>query len=370
MQVSGREYQLLNEALIDAFRWDSLAQMLAFALDQRLDFLAGRSDEFNTTVFKVIGEYNRRDQVEKLVQAARRFNPTHSGLHQVADALGRTTSVTGYIGSQVVPTEPGGLEKLVRRHVPKLSAQQTREQMMHVEGQMCVIERRKLTGSGEALGSGFLIGPDVVLTNYHVVEAYLKGNQAQQLQVRFDALLNETGLREPEEGIVFAVDEMPVACPYTTQDEVNVHQAPAADELDFAILLLADEAGYSQVGGSVGPGQTKVTRGWMTLPDPDPVYEVGDPLIIYQYPGGRELMMAIDTEAVVGLVWDGLRLRYRNNTEPGSSGSPVFNFDWQLVALHHAGAPGVEPVAYNQGIPIAAIKAWLAQAGKLSLLDA
>ena len=78
--------------------------------------------------------------------------------------------------------------------------------------------------------------------------------------------------------------------------------------------------------------------------------------------------MAIDTEAVVGLVWDGLRLRYRNNTEPGSSGSPVFNFDWQLVALHHAGAAGVEPVAYNQGIPIAPIKAWLAKENKLYLL--
>lgn len=369
MQVSGREYQLLNEALIDAFRWDSLEQMLAFALKQRLDFLAGRSDEFKTTVFKVIGEYNRRDQVEKLVQAARRFNPTHRGLHQVADALRRTTPVTGYIGSNVAPAEAGGLEKLVRRHVPKLKAQEMRKQMMRVEGQMCVIERR-LAGYGQALGSGFLIGPDVVLTNYHVVEAYLPGSQAQQLQVRFDALLQEDGLREPEAGIIFAVEEIPVACPYTAQDDGNAQQPPAPDELDFALLLLADAAGQSQVGGFAGEGQTKVNRGWVRLPDTDPVCEAGDPLIIYQYPGGRELMMAIDTEAVVGLVWDGLRLRYRNNTEPGSSGSPVFNFDWQLVALHHAGAPGVEPVTYNQGIPIAAIKAWLAQAGKLSLLDA
>ncbi len=368
MQVSGREYQLLNEALIDAFRWDSLEQMLAFALDQRLDFLAGRSDEFKTTVFKVIGEYNRRDQVEKLVQAARRFNPTHTGLHQVADALGRTIPVTGHIGSNIVPAEVGGLEKLVRRHVPKLNALQMREQMMRVEGQMCVIERR-LAGYGQALGSGFLIGPDAVLTNYHVVEAFLQGNQVQQLQVRFDALLKEDGLREPKEGIVFAVNEMPVFCPYTAQDKGNVHQPPIPDELDFAILLLADEAGCSQVGGFAGPGQTKVTRGWIKLPDPDPVYEAGDPLIIYQYPGGRELMMAIDTEAVIGLMWDGLRLRYRNNTEPGSSGSPVFNFGWQLVALHHAGAPGKEPVAYNQGIPMARIKAYLAESGMMHLLD-
>ena len=30
------------------------------------------------------------------------------------------------------------------------------------------------------------------------------------------------------------------------------------------------------------------------------------------------------------------RLRYQTNTEDGSSGSPVFNREWRVVALHHA----------------------------------
>lgn len=368
MQVKGQSYQLLNDALVDSFDTSSLTAMLQFGLGERLDVLVPITS-LQMTVFELIGKFNRRDQAELLVQAARRFNPTNTKLHQAAQLLGRATQVSARLDEQLTPLAGGELEKLVRRQVPKLNAQQMREQMMRVEGQMCVIERR-LAGYGQALGSGFLIGPDLILTNYHVVDAFLQGNQAQQLQVRFDALLNEDGLREPEEGTVFPVAEIPVACPFTTQDEGNVQQQPAPGELDFAILQLADEAAYSQVGGLIGPGQTQVTRGWIKLPNPDPVLEVGDPLIIYQYPGGRELMMAIDTEAVVGMMWDGLRLRYRNNTEKGSSGSPVFNFDWQLVALHHAGAPGVEPVAYNQGIPITAIKAWLAQAGKSSLLDA
>jgi V8-like Glu-specific endopeptidase len=113
------------------------------------------------------------------------------------------------------------------------------------------------------------------------------------------------------------------------------------------------------------------------MPDPDPAFEPGDPLIIYQYPCGRELMMAIDTEAVVETAWEGRRLRYRNNTEPGSSGSPVFDMRWNLVALHHAGAQTDDPAGYdpcssfgeddperalaefNQGIPIANIHAYI-----------
>jgi V8-like Glu-specific endopeptidase len=301
------------------------------------------------------------------VQAARRFNPTHSQLHQVAQILRRTTQVTAHMGNSVRPVGAWELEKLVRRQVPTLKAQEMRRQMMRIEGQMCVIERR-IAGYGQALGSGFLVGPDVVLTNYHVVENYLQGNQAQNLQVRFDALLQEEGVRQPEEGSVVPVEAIPIARPYTPDDSGNVKKPPSADDLDFALLLLVEEAGKAQVGGVAGPGQSKIARGWLQLPDPAPVLEVGDPLIIYQYPGGRELMMAIDTEAIVGTVWDGLRLRYRNNTERGSSGSPVFNFAWELVALHHGGAPGPEPAAYNQGIPAACIRAHLQAEGMLSLL--
>jgi len=56
------------------------------------------------------------------------------------------------------------------------------------------------------------------------------------------------------------------------------------------------------------------------------------------------------------------RLHYRAATEGGSSGSPVFNADWKLVGLHHAGGEALpklngEPGTYeaNEGISIGAI---------------
>ena len=56
------------------------------------------------------------------------------------------------------------------------------------------------------------------------------------------------------------------------------------------------------------------------------------------------------------------RIRYLTDTEPGASGSPVFDDRWQVVALHHASVEVKkdvyrgEVVKYNnQGIAIHAI---------------
>jgi V8-like Glu-specific endopeptidase len=58
------------------------------------------------------------------------------------------------------------------------------------------------------------------------------------------------------------------------------------------------------------------------------------------------------------------KLHYRAPTEPGSSGSPVFNAQWKLIALHHASvtaplserAAGAEPYAANEGLWIQSIR--------------
>jgi V8-like Glu-specific endopeptidase len=59
-----------------------------------------------------------------------------------------------------------------------------------------------------------------------------------------------------------------------------------------------------------------------------------DALTIIQHPQGRRKEIAFsDTD---NSVWEH-RLHYKISTEPGSSGSPVFDMNWNVVALHHAG---------------------------------
>jgi V8-like Glu-specific endopeptidase len=336
--------------------------MLEFTLKEDIESITLAPNK-DAVIFEIIGYYNRMDRVELLVQGARRYQPTNGKLFTVAQSLDLATQVTAHIGQEEAQTVDAlQFEKLVRRQIPMLSVAKMHEHMAQIEGQMCIIER-KVFEKGKALGSGFLIGPDTVLTNYHVVEKFLHGSQAQNLSVRFDATLNMMGLRELGDGVVFDVQEIVVWRP-PGQGEVvgNYELPPAEDELDFAILRLFNDAGRSPIGGDAEQKQNR-ERHWMQIPDPAPVFEAGDPLIIYQYPEGSELKMAIDTDAVIGEMWDGLRVRYRNNTKPGSSGSPVLNMQWQLVALHHAGEPKKEPVTYNQGIPIARIAKYVRDQG-------
>ena len=52
-------------------------------------------------------------------------------------------------------------------------------------------------------------------------------------------------------------------------------------------------------------------------------------------------------------------VQYSTDTEPGSSGSPVFNQDWEIVGLHHRGGglagPDGKKYFTNEGILIGSV---------------
>jgi hypothetical protein len=90
--------------------------------------------------------------------------------------------------------------------------------------------------------------------------------------------------------------------------------------------------------------------------DPPPrTYIIGHPS------GTEQLMLSIHDNLV--LDGDDTRIHYRTPTEGGSSGSPVFNREWEVIALHHKGLekmprlhghPGT--YAANEGIWLDRIK--------------
>ena len=73
---------------------------------------------------------------------------------------------------------------------------------------------------------------------------------------------------------------------------------------------------------------------------------------IIQHPRGRAKEVALHNNKVVRILRD--VIRYSTDTEPGSSGSAVFNNDWELVALHHAGFVSGSTVE-NEGIRMASV---------------
>jgi Trypsin-like peptidase domain len=123
---------------------------------------------------------------------------------------------------------------------------------------------------------------------------------------------------------------------------------PSLQELDYALLRLASRAGDEQVKG--GP------RGWITLPSAVVPLPADGPILIVQHPEGTPMKLAMDTQAVIGLNGNGTRINYRTNTDPGSSGSPAFTMEWDIVALHHSGDPKWQNPTFNQGVPIELIR--------------
>ena len=75
---------------------------------------------------------------------------------------------------------------------------------------------------------------------------------------------------------------------------------------------------------------------------------------IIQHPRARRKEIAIHNNKVTRV--RDVVLWYETDTDPGSSGSPAFNNDWELVGLHHAGWRNQgSDTATNEGIRISAI---------------
>jgi Trypsin-like peptidase domain/Tetratricopeptide Repeats-Sensor len=132
------------------------------------------------------------------------------------------------------------------------------------------------------------------------------------------------------------------------QFEPKVVWSSPSDKLDATFLIVRDLPPDAP--------SLPIFEGHITLADPPPrLYIIG-------HPGGRGVELSLQDNVLLGCT-DRL-LHYRTPTEPGSSGSPVFeSLEWRVAALHHAGgllnrltgAP--PPYEANEGITVSAIKA-------------
>lgn len=251
-----------------------------------------------------------------------------------------------------------GLQKNVRPHLQKLDLQVWLDKVARRRNCVCRIE----IGT-RAAGTGFLVGPAAVLTNWHVVEKAAEAGILAGLSCRFDYLRLSDGSRQSGEPIWLGDKGIAAFGRYSPAEltaNPDVPQ-PQPDELDFALLHLQEAAGLQQVDG--GP------RGWVSLPDRPFPLDPDDPLLILQHPDGAPMKLALDTQSIIGPNGNGTRIRHRTNTDNGSSGSPCFNMDWDPVLLHHLGDPAWGAAKFNQGVPLSLIRARILTLGQAALLD-
>jgi len=219
-------------------------------------------------------------------------------------------------------------------------------------------------------GTGLLVSRNVVLTNYHVILPLLRDPQlARVSSCRFDFVeAPETGDTLEGVRVPFAERWEGPSRPFSPADESGADTGFKPDELDFALIYLAEPIGEAPV---VRGSYRRSSRGWLPLPSEPPLPRVGAPLFIWQHPAVPESLMTSklvvmpqkSAQGTVLSVLDaGLRLRHDVTTFHGSSGAACFDANFDLVALHHAGDPRLDAEKrgkWNQAVPMQAIVAYL-----------
>ncbi len=199
---------------------------------------------------------------------------------------------------------------------------------------ICRIQIRDDKGSFIGSGTGFLVSENVLMTNNHVIDSM------------------GTALHSIAE--------------FNYQDDVNFMPCPTCsfrlkpeqffvtdEELDFTLVALKDNPSSEKRPKDFGHLRL--------IPEEGKILE-GEYVSIIQHPNGGPKAVTI-RENKVSCIFDDF-IHYLTDTEPGSSGSPVFNDQWIVVALHHSGVPNPNKKnawIANEGIRISSISNYFAK---------
>jgi Trypsin-like peptidase domain len=214
---------------------------------------------------------------------------------------------------------------------------------------------------GKAKGTGFLVGDELLLTNWHVVKD-AGGDAGGDGVARLDHLVTgNKGTTESGRAVAFADDWLVASSPHDTVPHELGTDGPAQGYWDFALVRLAEPVAAQAIGPDPAAGGVE-PRGHYVLDGGAYRYESDEPVLIVGHPDGRPMQLSYASPSQVRVTTHQNRIRYQTNTEGGSSGSPVFNREWRVIGLHHASGPTKVPgeldqqaPGFNQGIPVAGL---------------
>jgi V8-like Glu-specific endopeptidase len=271
--------------------------------------------------FNILEETQKHHKVQAIVEVAHGEYPENEWL-----ALAQQGNLPAIKGPDIKedvtwrgPDDADQLEKII-------GAQSTLLPISFLEvGLLKARSVARVVRADGASGSGFLTSDNLLVTNHHVLPTEA---DAQGAVVQFNYQETVARLNAPVEEFRLAPQDVFVTSPMEEDDWTAVHVQ----------------------------GNPNEKWGALKLARANP--KVQDRVNIIQHPGGGPKQIALYHNVVVFV--GNNRLQYLTDTLPGSSGSPVFDSDWRVVALHHSGGwlrePGSKRTYFrNEGIYINAI---------------
>ena len=178
---------------------------------------------------------------------------------------------------------------------------------------VCRIQIRTVTGARDGYATGFLVAPGLLLTNRHVLT---NAAVARSSLAEFNCSLDHNMVELPSRLFQLLPQQLFFSDP----------------DLDFAFVAVALHA---------TDGTPLREFGYLPLIPSSGKAVDGEAVSIIQHPKGEPKQIVLRENHVVTLPEDQAPGRFRDfihytaDTERGSSGAPVFNDQWQVVALHH-----------------------------------
>ena len=265
--------------------------------------------------FSIIERARQQTKVDELIAFALDENPGDEALLQAKQHAPPPPVEGPPTAKWSGATAPAQLEKILGDKSTLVSISYLELGLIRARS---VVRIKRADGSS---GTGFMTTGGILITNNHVLpdDASLVGTVVQ-----FNYQRTVAGLDAPLDQ--FDID---TAVPLRT-----------SKDNDWSAVRIKGDASK-----------------WGELEMKPMTVKVGDHVNIIQHPGGaqKQISFVANVVAFVG----GGRVQYLTDTLPGSSGSPVFDTDWNLIALHHSGGWLTEPNAAtkstyyrNEGIAI------------------
>jgi endonuclease G len=203
-------------------------------------------------------------------------------------------------------------------------------------------------------GTGFMVSPRLMITNYHVFDerpatsGLAIKDLAADAMIEFDYALDDNGIPMDSTRFRLHPDEFLASSPPDVLDYTLV--AVELTSIDEPTRSLP-EFGYLKLIGITGKAATN------------------EKLSSIHHPKGEFKAISIRDKKLTEFVDENF-IQYEVDTERGSSGAPVFNDQWLVVALHHESVPerrdgaiiNIDGTVHQPGEPDTKIH-WIANKG-------
>jgi hypothetical protein len=347
IELTDRQMEDFKEALLAAFDRGGMQQVVRFGLGVTYANIVP-SGSLDNEFMALVEWANTNNKVDALLTEARRKNSGNVKLRTFEANLRAQTL------PPPPPTLPNDAQPLLETPPAETlealifgAARDTRLPYSFIEGAQRTAHsvarltvQRVFNGQPRAeeymYGTGWLIAPGILITNHHVIDARSKQPKPDGLG---ESSASPQDFSAQAERVVAHFDYYAGSEPdaATTVKCSGARLLAQSVALDFAVIELVE-------------AHKVADRPPLRLPTVQPPLARGDRMNIVQHPQRQAMRFAIRNNFFVMPGRRPYLLWYQTDTEPGASGSPVCDDEWQVVALHHAATVPLSPLAVPQEV--------------------